>query len=337
MTVIDTIRFEDATDLLNRTFDSGKMNPLNNAMKESWIVTVNTIPLWTWKTRRHKEIPVGEQYADYKVEGWASTKTKVQQGYYKDTTSRTFAKAIDITWEMRKLDKTEIYRASKFIMDSVISREDLNLSMFISFGTATSYTDKNGQTVDISTGDALAPFYSAHTLTGSSTTYRTRIANNPAFSEWALELAEDLLRTNTYSNLWELVWCSADTIITTDYPTLINSVRRVIQSSAQISAPNEWVVNVYQGRYTHKILPRIDMTANAAKDSDKKNYWLLADSKITSFFHDVYVPTELHTPNMGNNGEDIETLNWTWNIIGAHDSCMVSARWIAFSSWDGTA
>jgi hypothetical protein len=79
---------------------------------------------------------------------------------------------------------------------------------------------------------------------------------------------------------------------------LINAVRRVIQSTAQISAPNEGVVNVYKGRYTHKILPRIDMTANAAKDSAKKNYWLLADSKVASFFHDIYVPNELHSPSM---------------------------------------
>jgi len=64
-----------------------------------------------------------------------------------------------------------------------MSREDLNLSMFISFGTATSYTDMDGQTVDVSTGDSLAPFYSAHTLTGSTTTFRTILANNPAFSE----------------------------------------------------------------------------------------------------------------------------------------------------------
>jgi hypothetical protein len=81
---------------------------------------------------------------------------------------------------------------------------------------------------------------------------------------------------------------------------LVNSVRRVIQSSAQISAPNEGVVNVYQGRYTHKILPRMDMTAAAAKDSDKKNYWILADSKITSFFHDVYMAPELYAPTADN-------------------------------------
>jgi len=47
MTVLNTISFEDATDLINRSFDAGKTNPLNNAMKESGLVMVNTIPLGT--------------------------------------------------------------------------------------------------------------------------------------------------------------------------------------------------------------------------------------------------------------------------------------------------
>ncbi len=335
--MLNTISFEDAVDLINREFDAGKSNPINNAMKESGLVTVNTVPMGTGGTRRHKEVPVGEQYASAKVEGGASTKTRVQQGYYKDTTSRTFSKAIDITLEMRQLDKTGVYNAAKFIGNVIQSREDLNLSMFVSFGTATTYTDQDGTTVDISTGDALAPFSTVHTLTGSATTFRARVANNPAFSEWALELAEDVLRTNTYNNLGEQVACSADTIATTDYPTLVNSVRRIIQSTAQISAPNEGVVNVYQGRYAHKILPRIDMTANASKDTAKKNYWLLADSKIMSWFHDVYMAPQMYTPNKDNGGQDIETLNWTFNTVGMFDSCMVSARGTVFSSGDGAA
>jgi hypothetical protein len=52
---------------------------------------------------------------------------------------------------MRQLDKTEVYRSAEFIGNVLPAREDLNLAMFISFGTATSYTDQDGQTVDIST------------------------------------------------------------------------------------------------------------------------------------------------------------------------------------------
>jgi hypothetical protein len=84
----------------------------------------------------------------------------------------------------------------------------------------------------------LAPFSTAHTLTGSALTYRNIVANNPAFSESALELAEDLFVTNSYNNLGEQVAIVPNVIYTTDNPTLCNSVKRLLQSTATISAPN---------------------------------------------------------------------------------------------------
>jgi len=194
MAILSTFSYEDSVDLINREFDAGKANPLDNSMKSSGIVKVNTISGNSGWTRRHKEIPVGELYADDKAEWALTTKTKVQQGYYKDTIGKSFSKSIDITYEMRTLNKeTEIYNAAKFIGWVCTRREDLNLSMFLSFGTATSYTNKNGRTVDISSGSGQSIWNTANTLTGSSTTYRSRVATNPAFSEWALELVEDLL------------------------------------------------------------------------------------------------------------------------------------------------
>ena len=46
---------------------------------------------------------------------------------------------------------------------------------------------------------------------------------------------------------------------------------------------------------------------------------------------------ELYAPTMDNGWQDIETLNWTWNSVAMHDSCVVTSRWFAFSSWDGAA
>jgi len=338
MATLNTFSYEDSVDLINREFDAWKLNPLDNTMKTSGIVKTNTVPANSWGTRRHKEVPVGELYANDKAEWALTTKTRVQQGYYKDTTSRTFSKSIDITYEMRTLNKaSEIYNAANFIGWVNVRREDLNLSLFLSFGTATSYTNMDGRTVDISTWAGQSLFNTAHTLTGSSTTYRNRLANNPAFSEWALELMEDLFVTNIYTNLGEQVGCAPDTLSTTDNPTLINTVRRLIQSTAEISAPNEGVVNVYKGKYKHTILNKFDMNANWVKDATKKAYWMLADSKITSFYHDVYGAPEMRYPSTSNNGEDIETLDWTFTTVSMNDSCIVTGRWFAFSSWDGTA
>tara|TARA_R110000868_G_scaffold48172_2_gene156913 strand:- start:2955 stop:3545 length:591 start_codon:yes stop_codon:yes gene_type:complete len=196
--------------------------------------------------------------------------------------------------------------------------------MFLSFGAATSYTNKNGRSVDISTGDGLAIWSAVHTLTGSGTTYRNTVAANPAFSEGALELAEDLFVTNIYTNLGEQVGSTPDTLCTTDNPSLVNTVKRTLQSTADISAPNAGVVNVYQAKYKHVILNKFDMNANGVKDATKKAYWMLCDSKISSFYHDVYSAPEMKYPSSGNNGEDIETLDWTFTTISINDSCVVS-------------
>lgn len=336
--VLNTLSFEDSVDLINRKFEQAQINPFNTRMKESGLVIVETVPTGSGGTRRHKERPVGEQYASRKNEGGLSVKTKVQQGYCKDTISKTVSKSIDITLEMRTLNKVQdIYNAMNFISDVVVLREDLDLSMFISFGTATSYVNKDGETVDISTGDGLAPFSTAHTLTGSATTYRNIVANNPAFSESALELAEELFVTQSYNNLWEQVAIVPDVIYSTDNPTTCNAIKRLLTSTAQVSAPNAGVVNVYDGKYRHEILPRIDMNGTGAKDATKKYSWGLASTQSMSFYHDIYREPTVFSPMAGNNGEDIETLDWTFNTIGMYDSCIVVGRWIVFSKGDGTA
>ena len=337
MANLNTFSYEDAVDLINREYNMGMMNPLDNVMKKSGIVMVQTVPMGSGSTRRHKEMPVGDLYAADKAEGAQSTNTRVQQGYYKDTTSRTFSKKIDITLEMRTLNKTgEIYSAAKFIGGVCMRREDLNLSMFISFGTSTSYLNQDGRTVDISTGDGLAPFVAAHTLTGSTTTYRNRLANNPAFSETALELMEDLYVTNIFTNLGEQIGAKPDIIYSTDNPTLVNAIKRVIQSTAQISAPNEGVINVYEGKYKHMMLNKIDMNPNGVKDAAKRNYWGMCDTTMASFYHDIYHPATMVPPEFGD-GKDINTLDWTWNSYDMHDSCIVAGRGLTLSTGDGVA
>ena len=79
------------------------------------------------------------------------------------------------------------------------------------------------------------------------------------------------------------------------------------------------------------------MNANGSKDSTKRSYWGLASTQSMSFYHDIYMEAKVYTPMAGNNGEDIETLDWTWNTIGMYDSCIVVGRWIVFSAGNGAA
>jgi len=50
----------------------------------------------------------------------------------------------------------------------------------------------------------------------------------------------------------------------------------------------------------------------------------MADTMISSFYHDIYSAPEMKSPTSGNNGEDIETLDWTWTAIDMNDSCVVA-------------
>lgn len=337
MAVLQTTSYSDAVDLLNREF-LRKLQSIEGTMKNSGFVKVTDVPMNSGNTRRHKEAPQANEYASVKSEGGNVTMTNVQQGYYKDTTAVTFDKSVSITIEMRTYDKTDEYRnAVDFITGVYANREDLNLSMFFSFGTATTYTNMDGQTVDISVGDGLALWSTAHTLTGSATTYRNKLANSPQFSEGALENMEDLVRTETYNNLGEQMTVEYDILFTTDKPQLVNAVRRELQATAQISAPNAGVPNVYRGKYNHVILKRIDMTAAGAKDSTKANRWGLASSKASTFYHDVYMAPQMRTPAIGNNGENPDTLDWQFTSIGAHNSCIVTGRGFLISLGDGSA
>jgi hypothetical protein len=68
--------------------------------------------------------------------------------------------------------------------------------------------------------------------------------------------------TNILTNLGEQVPGKPKILWSTDNETLVNGITRLLKATAQISAPNANVPNVYLSRYTHKILNKIDMNAN---------------------------------------------------------------------------
>jgi hypothetical protein len=80
-------------------------------------------------------------------------------------------------------------------------------------------------------------------------------------------------------------------------------------------------------------LPKMNMSVswdNATIDSAKNKFWILADTNLVSFYHDVYKDKELVTPEFGD-WKNIETLNWTWHVVWMHGTCAVSPRWLVMS------
>ena len=214
---------------------------------------------------------------------------------------------------------------------------DLDLSHRITFGTATTYTDRDGRTITITTGDGHVLFDTDHALAGSSTTYRNRLANNPVLSKGALEAMERLITENTYNQLGEKKTATFDILFTTDDPNAVNTAREYLRSTSGPDATHAGVVNVYQGKYKHVMLPRVATTAAGAPDSTKRAYWGVASSQMSSFYLGIWEAPHLVAPTPNTNAEDTQTDDWEFRNRAGYGITVVGAAWVKFSSGDATA
>ena len=321
-----------ATVIWIRGFES-----VDPAMINSGLVKVMNISEATGNTREFSEIDTNE-YLSYKGEGDQASRGKVQQGYTKTMTSYRVAENIGITYEMRTYNKyPEVVSALLAAGRKGANTMDLDLSHRITFITATSYTDRDGRTIATTAGDGFQVAYTAHTLAGSSTQYRNRLANNPQLSKGALEGMERLVTENTYNQLGEKKTATFDIIFTTDDPNLVNTAREYLRSVASPDATHAGVVNVYQGKYKHVVLPRVATTAAGAPDSTKRAYWGIASSMMSSFYLGIWEAPHLISPTPNSNAEDVQTDDWDFRNRCGYGICIVGATFLKFSSGDGVA
>lgn len=306
--------------------------------RRSGIFKEVSIPQMTGNTRTFSEIDL-EEYASKKGEGAQSSRAKVQQGYSKTGTLYRVAKDIGITYEMRTQGKyLEIKEKLTNLGRLAPNRLDLDLTHRLTFGTATSYTDMDGETVDISVGDTLALFSTAHTLRGSSTTFRNRLANNPQFSRGALEAIEKMRLENTYNQFGEKMTIADDIIWSGDDPNTVNTISEVLRSTTNPTQNNSGVVNTYVNKYRHVVLPRLATTATGAVDSTKAKYWGVASSMMSTAYLGVHEEPRLKVPPVeGRSNEEFSTDDWTFGARAGWMIVIVSAAWVGFSSGDATA
>lgn len=333
---LNTISLPVFTQLANVIFEKRKAS-INSVMRSSGLFKVESVASNSGNIRQLTEIDL-EEYASYKGESDQASRARVQQGYTKNLQSYRIAKDIGISYEMRTQNKyPEVIARLQNLADLAMNRMDLDLAHRITFGTATSYTDMDGRSIDVSLGDTLALFSTAHTLKGSSTTYRNRLANNPQVSKGALEGMEKMIVEQTYNHFGEKVVRKFDILWTTDDPNSINTVMEYLKSTGAPDVANSGVTNVYQGRYQHKILPRVATTATGAPDSTKAKYWGLASSEGTTAHLKVWEEPHLKSPSVGNNGEEFATDDWNYGVRAGYGMAILEGSWIKFSSGDGTA
>ena len=303
----------------------------------SGLFQVEDVPANSGEVRDYTEIDL-ELYADTKGQGDQAARAKVELGYNRQVIVKRVAKDIGITYEMRAFNKyPDVVRRLTNLAQLVPNRIELDLQHRLGFGTATTYTDKDGITVNIAVGDGLALYSTAHLLTGTSTTYRNRLAGNPILSKGALEGMERLVTEEVLNNLGEKITASFDILWTTDDPATVNTALEYLNSVAAPDFANSGVTNVYKAKYRHVKLPLVATTATGAVDNTKRRYWGIASSSISDAHLGVWEAPHLKAPAALNAGEEFSTDDWNFGVRGGYGIGIVTGRWIKFSSGDATA
>ena len=333
---LNSASFPVFTRLAGVIFEKMK-NSVRMVARGSGLFREESIPSNSGETRDYQEIDQN-QYASFKGQGAQSDRARVVLGYNKLVTERRFSQDIGITYEMRRFNKyPEVVQKLTSLAKMASNKMELDLQHRIGFGTATSYTDKDGQVVDLTVGDALALFSTAHLLTGTATTYRNRLAGNAALSKGALEGMERLVTEETLNNLGEKIIVPFDILWTTDDPNTVNTALEYLKSVAAPDFANSGVTNVYQAKYKHVKLDLVPTTAVGATDATKRKYWGIASSEASDAHLGVWEAPHLKTPSDLNAGEEFSTDDWNFGVRAGWGIGIVTGRWIKFSSGDGAA
>src|SRR3990167_4433638 len=253
MAELNVATLSDLVRLAPMLWEIGK-DSVQQTMRTSGLVKEIPIPANSGNTREFSEIDL-QEYAKTKDPGDQAERAAVQQGYSKVMYQKRVALDIGVEYELRTQHKyPEIYERITNLGRTVANRLDLDLAHRIGFASATTYTDMDGNTIDISVGDTLALASSVHTLRGSSTTFRNVLANNPRLSKGALEAIERLAVEETYNQFGELMTeMPFDILWTTADPNTVNTAREYLQSSADVEGSNSGVKNVYLSKYRHVV------------------------------------------------------------------------------------
>ena len=327
-TLLNTVTLNEFTDLVEKSF-LPLMEQIKPMSKQIYIE--EDLAAHTGESKRFDEVDV-ETFADRMNEGSNAAKASVGVGYNRTAEVQRVAKEIDITYNMRRYNKAAVVTGQLTALGHYCpNRMELDGTHQLTFCSSTSYTNKDGETVATTTGDGLAICYSAHTLKFSSTTYRNRVANDPFFSQAALQAARKLFTTDIYNNFGDKRVMHPNTIIIGNTPDLEDNVMQVVRSSSDVDQNNPGVVNVNKTKFNILVLPWLTTTATGAHNSAKEQWWFLADigrgiAGLQAYLGIWERPRLKTPPREGNNGENVHNDNWTYGARASFRHVFVTAK-----------
>lgn len=327
--MLSNTAYPEFVDLTRRIWVDEMEKVQSNAAQ---LYMTDTVEVGNGNTKLYIEYDT-ETFASIKPEGANAVRTQPVVGYNVTMTARRFAKEIVVTYEQRQDNRyREVYANLTSLAHFIPQRKELDLTHILTFCTSTSYTDMDGETVTLSVGDGLALVSASHTVSGASTTYSNVITGNPLFSRGGVEIAEGLMVTDILSNYGERRVRNFNTIVSGDDPETCNNIKQFLESTADIDQNNPGVVNVYNRKYRHVILPRLATTATGANDSTKAKYWGIIAVGQWQAYVATWEAANLKYPTVNGNGEDVHNDNWTFGCRGRYGIRVVSGKGFLWSA-----
>jgi hypothetical protein len=135
---------------------------------------------------------------------------------------------------------------------------------------------------------------------------------------------------------YDIIWC-------TDDPNVNNTIDEYLKSPGSPDFNNSGVNNVYNGKYTKKMLPRIATDVNGGVDTTKRKYWGIASTMASQAHLGIWEEPHLKGPSTGSttndidtNAEEFSTDSWQFGVRAGYGIAILAGMWIRMSSGDGT-
>ena len=328
--------FSDLVSLTKQYVEVDAMKMSQDLKELKSLFIVNNIPFNSGNKKQYTSY-AGETFASKKAESEPAKKKQFVQGYTKTLTAVRYAAELNDSWEARNLSKdSQIVQKLEALGEFIPQRMAQEMSAIFSYCTASSFTDMDGDTVDVTVADGNPLAYASHTLRGDSgTTFSNICPSNPAFSSASLNVMKKAARTNTYSQLGEVRILNYDTIFTSADETTVERVKTLMTSTSAPDQNNSAVPNGFKGEFKHVVIFRLSQTALGAWDSDKEKYWgLIATTggmgKRWQAHLDIYEPSTVKAKD-----EDGSTDDRTLGVRGTWIAGAIGAEGFMFSSGVG--
>lgn len=322
-TNLSVITFEELSDNVERNFIA-HMNLVQPVARQ--LFRVDPIGTGNGDTHTYNEYDT-DTFSSQMPEGVDAVKARFALGYEKSAKVVRYGKEVNVTEYMRKFNKVRRVQDDLLaLMNYIPQGEELDLTHRFTFATSTSYTDRDGNTIDVSLGSGNALVGATQALSGTSTTYRNRISGDPLFSQGAYEAGLDLGVSDVLSNLGERRVMDFDVIFSTDDTATCMDIKRLLKSTGDVDGAHSGIINPHMGEKRHVVLPYLATTATGARDATKRKWWGLV---ATGQWHGYFGLAE--APYMTKPFQDPHNDNWVFGVRGSYLICVPGGRGVIMS------